>query len=136
MRRLTIPSLLTLPSPAFADVCDKAVGESWMPEDGPVWILNPAGFPSGIVFFTLMVLLVLATKSRVVGILAAALAISYAAIHILDVVENHPVYRAMIREGCRSIPTDLIQIAIFTTFAALVSWLGVRLSKKKDVQAS
>ena len=134
MRRIAISFFATLPSPALAEVCDKAVGESWMPKDGPVWILNPAGFPSAIVFATLTFLLVLATKSRVVGILAAALAMSYAAIHILDVVENHPVYQAMLREGCRSIATDLLQIGIYTTFATLVSWLGYRLSGKKDVQ--
>src|SRR5262249_44000752 len=39
-------TLVTL-SPAIAEVCDKAVGDDWRPGDGPVWILNPVGWPIG-----------------------------------------------------------------------------------------
>ena len=36
-----LASTLVMLSPAFAEVCDKVVGEHWRPGDGPAWTIGP-----------------------------------------------------------------------------------------------
>ena len=131
MRRILISfALVTFASPVAAEVCDKALGESWRQSDGPVWMLNPVGFPIGLTILIATLALLVITKSDWSAYVAAGLAMSFAALGIWDMIEDHFVYQAEIREGCRSIRTDIMQFALLTAFAAAYGWLGYRLSKK------
>ena len=65
---LLASTLLTL-SPAMAEVCDKAVGESWHPKNGPVWLLSPVGPPVGLVI--MIGGLLAAAKNRWIGYLGS-----------------------------------------------------------------
>jgi len=120
-------STLMMITSAAAEVCDKAVGEAWQAEHGPVWLLNPVGFPIGLTLLICGLALVAVTRNRWIGIVGAVLLLLYAsALVFADLVPQHYVYIAQIREGCRSYRTDLMDLALIATFALAYVWLGHR----------
>ena len=127
-------TLVTL-SPAIAEVCDKAVGDDWRPGDGPVWILNPVGWPIG----SAVVIggLFLAGRLRWVGYLGASV-LMLAAIALLfaDLIPQHDIYLAEIREGCRSLRTDLMDLGFLIVAAAAYGFLGYRAGRKSRLHGS
>lgn len=118
--------VVLLSTPSYAEVCDKAVGEGWRPEHGPVWLLNPLGGTP----FTLLILtagLFLARTFSWVGYLGSAALVSFAAALVFfDVIPEHDIYLMQIREGCRSHRTDLMDLGLIAAFAFAYTWLGYR----------
>jgi hypothetical protein len=111
--------------PAHAEVCDKVVGESWRSADGPVWLLNPVGWPLALLVSGL--LLVSIFKLKWLGYVAAALLLLYVLVFFcVDWFPDHQVYRYAIKEGCRSYHTDLMDAALMFCFALAYAWLGYR----------
>src|SRR5713101_4537489 len=102
---------------ATAEVCDKAVGENWRPWDGPVWLLNPVGFLIGLTALVGAVALVVVTRQRWLGYVASGLLALVIVGDLSDIISLHEVYRYELKEGCRSVPTDLFDIGLLTTFA-------------------
>ena len=122
---LVVPPLLFAPALASAEVCDKAVGEGWRSENGPVWLLNPNGFPIGLAILIGGLVLVVATKLRWFAYLVSAfLVFSAGGIVFADLVPGHDIYLAQIREGCRSYQTDLMDVGLIITFGFAYAWLG------------
>ena len=115
-----------LPAEAFAEICDKgAGGDAWMPEHGPVWLLNPVGWPLGLI--GLLLWFVLAARGpKWVGYAGTALLAAWIAISLLDVMQQHDVYRMQVKEGCRSLTTDWAEVGLLTLFAIAYGWLGFR----------
>jgi hypothetical protein len=113
--------------PAIAEVCDKAVGESWLPEHGPVWLFNPIGWPTGLTLIVVGFGLAAIFKSRWLAYLISALLASGAVLAGLDLIQRHDVYLSEIREGCRSVPTDLMDAAILLVLAAVFALFGYRM---------
>ncbi len=123
--------LLAVSRPAFAEICDKAVGEDWRRAHGPVWLLNPVGFPFGMTILLVALVLVARAKRSWPGYVAAALAVASAAsLALVDVIPDHDIYRMQVREGCRSFRTDVMQIALLVSFALAFGWLGFRSAVK------
>jgi hypothetical protein len=119
--------MLAAQTPAVAEVCDKAVGDSWRLEDGPVWFLNPTGFPTGLTILIGFLLVVTIAKRRWLAYLMSSVVIIAAAIAIFaDLLPQHAIYLAQLREGCRSLPTDLLDVGILILFALLYVWMGHR----------
>src|SRR5205807_5307361 len=122
-----VPWTLLISSAAVAEVCDKTVGERWQPEDGPIWLLNPVGFPLGLALLICGVVAVAIVGRRSIGYLGAALLMSIAAAGVFaDLVSEHDIYLAQIREACRSYQTDLMDVALITAFAFGCGWVGYR----------
>jgi hypothetical protein len=131
MRRLfaTIFLVLTGFGPAAAEVCDKVVGEGWQPSHGPVWLLNPVGFPVGLTILLAGLVLVAAVRSRWLGYSASGLVVLVGATLIfVHLMPEHDIYLASIKEGCRSYLTDVIDVALLLSFACAYAWLGHRRS--------
>jgi hypothetical protein len=112
---------------ALAQVCDKGKGgDSWMLEHGAVWLLNPVGWPLGLIAL-LAWLLLAARGSKWFGYVGAALLVTWIATDVLiDLVPQHDVYRMQIKEGCRSVATDWADIGVLALFASAYGWLGLR----------
>jgi hypothetical protein len=114
-------------SPAYAEVCDKAVGDNWLPSHGPVWLLNPVGFPFGLTIFLAGLLAVAFFRLRWVGYLAGTLLLLLAAISVsVDLIPQHDSYLATLREGCASLLTDWMNVGLVGAFAVAYVWLGHR----------
>lgn len=120
-------ALLVGATEAFAEVCDKgAGGDSWMPEHGPVWLLNPVGWPFGLVLL-LAGLVLAAVRSKWIGYAGAALIVSWIAVSIfVDLIPEHQVYRMQVEEGCKSLATDWAEVGVLALFALAYGWLGLR----------
>ena len=116
--------MIALPTSVLAEVCDKAVGESWSPSDGPVWLLNPIGWPLAFIVGGLIVVFVF--RLRWVGYAVSAILALYLLLGFyLDSLPD-PAHFAemMLREGCRSRLTDLLTDLAVACFAALYGLLG------------
>ncbi len=123
----TFLSALAFISPASAEVCDKAVGNSWRVVNGPVWLLNPPGFPFGAMMLVSALLVVFVTRKAMLAYIAAGLALlSGMVILAADVIPQHDVYLSELREGCRSVRTDLADVAILAAFVLVCASLGLR----------
>jgi len=124
-------ALLLVPTLAGAEVCDKAVGESWRPADGPVWLLNPVGLPIAVTILVSGLVLVAVARLRWFGYLGSAFLVLNAAVLVFaDLVPEHDIYLAQIREGCRSYRTDLMDVGLMTIFAVAYGWLGHRAKRQ------
>jgi hypothetical protein len=130
-------ALLILPTIANAEICDKAVGDAWRREHGPVWLLNPVGFPFGLIFLagTLILLAVVRIQwFQWLGYFVAALLLLGTFLLIVaDLIPQHDIYMAQIREGCRSYRTDLMNVAVSVPLAAFYAWLGYRVRHRAAV---
>jgi hypothetical protein len=117
-------------APASAEVCDKAVGETWQPNDGPVWLLNPVGFPYALLFFLGLLVLLVITRFRWLRWLAYAvssfLVLGAALLLFADLIPQHEIYLMQVQEGCRSYRTDLMGLVVSLALAACFIWLGHR----------
>jgi hypothetical protein len=122
--------LLTLPTPVLGEVCDKAVGESWLPEHGPVWLLNPVGFPFALVVLIGWLVLAGMSKSVWPGIIGAALLSLPVALGVADALtpdtEASDMWLAMLKEGCVSTRTQLMGTGVAAVFALAYALLGLR----------
>jgi hypothetical protein len=116
-----------LPAEALAEICDKgAGGDAWMPEHGPVWLLNPVGWPIGILALTIGLLLA-ARGAKWIGYGVAAFLVSQITLRVfVDLLPQHDVYRMQVEEGCVSVITDWADIGLVTIFAIAYGWLGFR----------
>jgi hypothetical protein len=122
---------LVMLSPAVAEVCDKAVGESWQPKDGPIWLLNPVGMPIAFIFLICGLVIVATTRLWWLGYVGSALLVANAlALVFFDLIPEHEIYLAQIREGCRSYRTDLVNVGLMTIFAVAYGWLGHRAKRR------
>jgi hypothetical protein len=97
-----------------------------------VWLLNPVGFPFALT--TLIGGLVLVAGARLpwlgyFGAVFLAFAVGVAVFN--DLIPEHDIHLAQIREGCRSHPTDLLNGALITAFALTYLLLGYRASRSK-----
>jgi hypothetical protein len=127
LRMLTICALLSIPTLASAEVCDKVVGESWRTADGPVWLLNPSGFPFGLLFLAVVFVLVVAVKLWWLAYAVSALLVLGDVLYVLvDLIPDHDIYRAAIYEGCRSYRADLMDVGLRLLLAVTFIWLGYR----------
>jgi hypothetical protein len=121
--------------PAHAEVCDKAVGESWRPADRPVWLLNPAGWPIAFAVLIGGMIVVDFLKLRWVGYLVSGLLVIYVVVLVFaDLIPQHYIYQQEVREGCRSFKADLADAALMLFFAGSYAWLGYR--AKRGVAAN
>jgi hypothetical protein len=125
---------------ANAEICDKAVGETWRSEDGPVWLLNPVGFPSALTILIGGLILLAMAKARRFqwfGYVVSAFLVLIAAIAVsADLIPQHDIYLAQIREGCRSYRTDLMNVALFLAFALMYAWQGYRIRRGAAIGAA
>jgi hypothetical protein len=128
---LAAPVLLSGTTLARAEVCDKVVGEAWLPGDGPVWLLNPVGFPTGLVLLLGGLALLLILGLRWIGCLGSALLLFAATMMVsFDLIPQHEIYLAAVREGCRSYRTDLMNVGLYVALAAAYAWLAHRVRQK------
>jgi hypothetical protein len=111
------------PGAALAEVCDKAVGEAWRTGDGPVWLLNPVGWPIGILAL-LAGLLLAARGAKWIGYGVAAFLVAQIAVRLF--IDGGEMYRAQLDEGCRSLATDWADMGLLALFAMAYGWLGLR----------
>jgi hypothetical protein len=129
-RAFTALATLLLSTPSYAEVCDKAAGESWRPEHGPVWLLNPVG---GVPFTSLILVagLFIAGRYRWVGYLGSAILVAFAAVlAFADLIPEHDIYLMQVREGCRSHRADLMNLGLMTAFAVAYTWFGYRAHRR------
>ncbi|HKA74997.1 MAG TPA: hypothetical protein VKE26_24545 [Xanthobacteraceae bacterium] len=127
--------VLAVPTLANAEVCDKVVGENWRTADGPVWLLNPSGFPLGLVMLIGCLVLVLAARLWWLGLAVSALLASGSLLYVLvDLLPDQDIYRAARYEGCRSYQTDLLDLGLRLFLAVVFAWLGYR--ARRDVIAN
>ena len=125
-------ALLSFRSAALAEVCDKAVGESWYPSHGPVWLLNPLGFPFGLsALVTGLVMIAALRRPWLAYAGSMMLALYLASIAFADLIPEHEIYLAQIREGCRAYRTDLLDVGIVFVFAAMYLWIGRRIGRSR-----
>jgi hypothetical protein len=112
---------------ALTEACPRdAGGGSWKPDDGPVWLLNPVGWPVGPMLL-LAGLVLAATRSKWVGYAGAALVVSWIAVGIfVDLIPQHQVYRMQVEQGCKSLATDWAEMGVLALFALAYGWLGLR----------
>jgi hypothetical protein len=66
-----------------------------------------------------------------VWILLAAIALLFA-----DLIPQHDIYLAEIREGCRSLRTDLMDLGFLIVAAAAYGFLGYRAGRKSRLHGS
>lgn len=115
---------------AFAEVCDK-VAEWWTPAHGPIWLLSS---PLSIVWFCIcvagLILVRVFVLPRWIAYAAALLFGLVSALVVLDLVEQHHVWRSAVLEGCRSFPTDLADAAAYGALGLSYLALGLWLSKR------
>ncbi|MEQ1614651.1 MAG: hypothetical protein ABL904_18045 [Hyphomicrobiaceae bacterium] len=115
--------LLGLAVPAVAEVCDKVVGDHWIPADGPVWLPSIGAW----MFWGVLAIYALGTQeplaARAIGscILVVNVFLSLGAMY--DYVEAHEVIVAAVREGCRSPSADIANSAIL--FAVGLGFLAL-----------
>ncbi|WP_438276779.1 hypothetical protein [Nitrobacter sp.] len=123
----TLVSALAVTSPASAEVCDKAIGDSWRAANGPVWLLNPQGFSFCAIILISALLVIFVTRKPILAYVASGLALLYGAVILAsDVVLQHDLYLSELREGCRSVRTDLADVAILAAFVIVCASLGLR----------
>jgi hypothetical protein len=132
-------TLVTL-SPAFAEVCDKVIGEHWRPGDGPAgtyvlplfWTLIPPGmwivFLGILGFFATGVLgggsfRLVAAKLNWLGYLCVALFAIAAVIELYDVTHPDSIIVGAIKEGCMSLHFESVRVWVGIGTPTLVSVL-------------
>jgi hypothetical protein len=135
-------TLVTL-SPAFAEVCDKVVGEHWRPSDGPAWTIGPTllwSLVSPIVGIFLLVVpavfilgifgggrfLNAATKIKWLGYLGA---IFFAVVGFLDLYDSmlpitDDILLAAIKEGCLALRTEPYALGLGATVSLALLYGG------------
>jgi cell division protein FtsX len=123
---LIASALLVGATEALAHVCDTTIGDAWRPEHGPVWLLNPVGWP--VEAMVLLIGLLLAAKGpRWLGFGVAALIISLAAATVvLQLLPQPEIYRRELSEGCRSVVTGWADVGLMMLFAIATGWLAYR----------
>ena len=113
---------------ALAEICDKAVSEDWVSAHGPVWLLNPVGFPFGLSFLIASLVLVAVLRSRMLALVLIALTASSIAVAVtVDLIPQHEIYLMQVSEGCRSLATDWMDVGVLSAFAAALFWLARRI---------
>lgn len=127
-----VVAMAALSAPAYAEVCDKAAGEWWRTEHGPVWLLNIAHPPLVTWFIIGGTLLFVSTiKSSWPGYLLAVVPALFALLGLSDVLApDEHVIPATWHEGCRSIPTDLFDAGFYFFFALLLAFTAWRKSRR------
>jgi hypothetical protein len=127
-------ALLAFPTAAAAEICDKAVGEAWRSEQGAVWLLNPVGFPyalTGLVAGLIPLLIVKAPWLQWLGFAVSAVLVVIAVIVVTgDLIPQHDIYLAQVREGCRSNRTDLMNVGLMLAIGVSYAWMGYRLRRR------
>jgi hypothetical protein len=116
--------VLSAAAPALAEVCDKAAGDHWMPEDGPMLVLGYGrAFTVCVVVGCLLAAYVVrraaALPLMVIG--AGLFAIGVAA--LTDGVFAPDIYMAAVREGCRALRADIVGLTIGVALIVLGGWL-------------
>jgi hypothetical protein len=126
---------LLFPTPVFAELCDKAVGENWGPEHGPVWLLNPVGFPTGLAVLTGVLVWVGVAKSGWPGFVCASLILVIVAIGFIPTNDPDPMWLALFKEGCISERTNLMNTYVLVVFGFAYAFLGfvARMRRAKTV---
>jgi hypothetical protein len=126
-------TLVTL-SPAFAEVCDKVVGEHWRPGHGPAWTIGPTLLWSlvpplaGIFLFAVPAVLILgifggnrflnaAAKIKWLGYFGAAF---FAIVGLLDLFASilpitDDVLLAAVQEGCLALRAESYALGLGAT---------------------
>jgi hypothetical protein len=122
---------LSIPTPVFGELCDKAVGESWLPEHGPVWLLNPVGFPTGLAVLTGVLVWVGIAKGGWPGFICASLILVIVAIGLMPVDDPDPMWLALLKEGCFSERANLMNTYVLIVFALAYAFLGFRARKRR-----
>ncbi|WP_129160394.1 hypothetical protein [Bosea sp. Tri-44] len=104
-------------TPAFAEVCDKIVGEGWTPDQGPAGLSLQAKL---FWFAGLAAIAILAKRSWLSGILCVLAMLSL--VLLWFETPGEPIWQAAMREGCVR-PTTLADVILHSvaaaTFAAL-----------------
>jgi hypothetical protein len=126
---------LPIPTPVFAELCDKAVGESWRPEHGPVWLLNPVGFPIGLAVLTGVLVWVGVAKSGWPGFICASLILGIVAIGLMPTNDPDPMWLSLLKEGCISERANLMNTYVLVAFAFAYAFLGfiARMRRAKTI---
>lgn len=122
--------MIILTALVHAEVCDKALGDSWRPSDGPVWLLNPVGWPLALLVGGLaMVIFFRLPWLGYVGsaVLVLVLLVGFCIDRLSDTAH---VYEMMVREGCRSQRTDLLNGLMLACFAVVYGLLGYRIKSR------
>ncbi|WP_159079845.1 hypothetical protein [Methyloceanibacter sp. wino2] len=129
-------SLIIGTMPAFAEVCDKGVGEYWRLADGPAWLLNPAatsfnpiGFPITLSLLAIGLVCVAYFRLWWLAFPISAWCILVSLLLVANAVEPGPFYEDSLREGCLSPLTNAADIAIWVAFAATYFLFGYRASR-------
>ena len=114
----------------LAEVCDKAVGDRWMPGDGPVWLLNPTGFPWGLAVLTGGLILAGVAKGSLPAFTGAAFVWLYVVMGVASALvpdkDANAMWLAMQSEGCVSTRTELMNTGVLAAFALAYMILGFR----------
>jgi hypothetical protein len=126
---LAVIAIIALLTAASAEVCDKAVGDDWRSEHGPVWLLNPVGFPVDLTLLIGGLALVRITRQRWLGYVALGLIALSIYGHLYDVILQHQVYQFELSEGCRSVATDLLNVVLLIAFFGAFFWLDGALNR-------
>jgi hypothetical protein len=98
--------------------------ESWRASDGPVWLLNPVGWPLALLVGGLVLTALLPVRwlgYAAAAIVALLLAVGFLLDRLPDA--NH-IYDLMVREGCRSQRTDLWNSLVLACFALAYGLVG------------
>jgi hypothetical protein len=128
-----ITSALVLASfPAAAEVCDKLVGESWRPDQGPAWLFNPF-FPQLVVWAIIAVGITLTAllRRRWVGYMAAILCLLVVGVILMEPPPGDPVRIASVRDGCAAALTMTLDAAIAAALATACIVLGHVVSRRR-----
>jgi hypothetical protein len=122
--------LFSISTPALAEVCDKAVGEGWMPSHGPVWLFNPVGFPFALAFLIGWLVLAAMSKHSWSGFTGAVVISLLLALDVADRMlpdkQAIEMWLMMLREGCVSTRTRLMDTGALAVFALAYAFLGFR----------
>jgi hypothetical protein len=135
-RASILGTALAVPSRAVAEVCDKVVGESWSPQHGPVWLLHPVGFPLGLTAIVSGLIIAALLRRAWLAYLGAVQLAIYGGIAVFaDLIPQPEVYRSALKEGCRSVSTDIAEVALVALFALAYVWVGRRTRRRAPIAA-
>lgn len=128
---LTVFAFLLWSGAAMAEVCDKVTGNDyWLPEGaGPV--TETAIELAGIL--GLLVAVYFAKISFLAYLMTAVLL--FRALFVVAWMVEDDIYSMAVREGCKSLPVDLIHIALLVALAIVCIWLGYR-SRGRHAEAT
>jgi hypothetical protein len=106
--------------PAMAEVCDKAAGNRWMPDDGPMLLLGfGRGFTMLFVVGCLLVAYMFRRAAAVPLIVIGAGLVAIGGVTLSEALDAHGVYTAVVKEGCRALWADILGVALGVGVLAL-----------------